>query len=76
VAGCETGWTYRPTATSPSGTYRGIFQHSRSLWPDRIHDFTWRWWRLRSDIYNARTQAIVTARMAHRYGWDPWSGCA
>lgn len=56
-----------PRATSPSGTYRGLFQHSNNYWSSRYN--TWgRPLDLFSSIYNGRTNTIVSIRMAKSRG--------
>lgn len=73
VARCESG--LNEWAMSSSGTYLGLFQHSRFYWPGRFADLAPPWWRLRSSPFNARSNAIVSIRMAHGAGWGAWS-CA
>ena len=63
-----------PTASSPTGMYVGLFQHSAADWPRRYDEWTKPWWRLKANPYNGRTNAIVTMRMANAEGWGPWAG--
>ena len=63
-----------PTASSPSGMYVGLFQHSAADWPRRYEKWTRPYWRLKENPYNGRTNAIVTIRMANAGGWGPWAG--
>ncbi len=63
-----------PTASSPSGMYVGLFQHSAADWPRRYDEWTRPYWRLKENPYNGRTNAIVTMRMANAEGWGPWAG--
>jgi hypothetical protein len=63
-----------PTASSPTGMYVGLFQHSAADWPRRFDEWTRPYWRLKENPYNGRTNAIVTIRMANAEGWGPWAG--
>jgi hypothetical protein len=63
-----------PTASSPSGEYLGLFQHSAAAWPDRYAEWTRPAWALRASALNGRTNAVVTVRMVNAGGWGPWSG--
>lgn len=63
-----------PTASSASGEYLGLFQHSAAAWPDRYDEWTRPSWELRRTALSGRTNAIVTARMVNADGWGPWSG--
>lgn len=69
----------RAKATSPSGTYRGLFQHSWRYWPQRYD-----WWgrnsHLYRSVYNGRTNTVVSIRMAKAQGgwysdWGAASSC-
>ncbi|GIU97146.1 MAG: hypothetical protein KatS3mg013_0949 [Actinomycetota bacterium] len=61
-----------PSAISPTGDYRGLFQHARESWPTRYETFTREAWELPEPARNGRTNAIVTVRMVRRYGgWGP-----
>lgn len=80
VARNESGFGAR--AKSPSGTYLGVYQHSRHYWPERQRSYDHRH-RDRGDIHeiadsalNARANVLVTLRMAERGGWGPWQGAA
>lgn len=69
-----------PTATSPTGEYLGLYQHSAAMWPDRYAKWTDPSWELSSDALSGRTNAIVTIRMVHAAGtWKaagwPSDGC-
>jgi hypothetical protein len=57
-----------PTASSPTGLYLGLFQHSAAAWPDRYAKWTDPPWELSSDALSGRTNAIVTIRMVHATG--------
>jgi hypothetical protein len=63
-----------PTASSPTGMYVGLFQHSAADWPRRYEEWTRPYWRLKENPYNGRTNAIVTIRMVNAEGWGPWAG--
>lgn len=63
-----------PTASSPTGMYVGLFQHSAADWPRRYDEWTKPWWRLKENPYNGRTNSIVTIRIANAEGWDAWAG--
>ena len=63
-----------PTASSPTGMYVGLFQHSAADWPRRYDEWTRPVWRLKENPYNGRTNAVVTIRMASAEGWRAWSG--
>jgi hypothetical protein len=67
-----------PTATSsPTGEYRGLYQHDRDMWPARYDRYTRPIWELSRRALNGRTNAIVTIRMVvdigtwHEAGWPP-----
>ena len=63
-----------PTASSPTGMYVGLFQHSAADWPNRYAQWTRPSWQLKENPYNGRTNAIVTMRMANAQGWGAWAG--
>jgi hypothetical protein len=63
-----------PTASSPTGMYVGLFQHSASDWPRRFEEWAKPWWRLKKNPYNGRTNSIVTMRIANAEGWAAWAG--
>jgi hypothetical protein len=63
-----------PTASSPTGMYVGLFQHSAADWPRRYEQWTRPSWQLKENPYNGRTNAIVTVRMANAQGWGAWAG--
>ncbi len=63
-----------PTASSATGQYLGLFQHSAAAWPDRYDEWTKPLWELKRTALNGRTNAIVTIRMVNAEGWGPWSG--
>jgi hypothetical protein len=67
-----------PTATSsPTGQYRGLYQHDRDLWRARYEKYTLLAWELSPRALNGRTNAIVTIRMVadvgtwRQAGWPP-----
>jgi hypothetical protein len=63
-----------PTASSPTGGYVGLFQHSAAAWPDRYAEWTRPVWQLKENPFNGRTASVVTLRMVNADGWGPWSG--
>jgi len=63
-----------PTASSPTGEYVGLFQHSAAAWPDRYTEWTRPVWQLKENPFNGRTASVVTMRMVNADGWGPWSG--
>jgi hypothetical protein len=63
-----------PTASSSTGMYVGLFQHSAADWPRRYEQWTRPSWQLKENPYNGRTNAIVTIRMANAQGWGAWAG--
>jgi hypothetical protein len=63
-----------PTASSPTGMYVGLFQHSAADWPRRYEQWTRPSWQLKENPYNGRTNAIVTVRMVNAQGWGAWAG--
>ena len=63
-----------PEATSPDGTYVGLYQHSAEAWPERYEEWTRPGWRLDESPLSARTNAIVTLRMVNEDGWGAWEG--
>lgn len=72
IARTESG--LNPKATSPDGTYVGLFQHAADAWPDRYREWTKRRWQLDDRPRNARTNTIVTIRMVNANGWGHWDG--
>ncbi len=63
-----------PWASSPTGQYLGLFQHSAEAWSDRYDEWTRPYWELKRSALNGRTNTIVTIRMANEDGWGPWAG--
>ena len=63
-----------PTASSPTGQYLGLFQHSAAAWGDRYLEWTRPAWALKPNALNGRTNAVVTMRMVNAEGWGPWAG--
>jgi hypothetical protein len=63
---------YDPYAVNPNGRFKGIYQQGVSFWKSRYHQYGYSW--LRNQILNARTNIIVSIRMAHQHGWGPWGG--
>jgi hypothetical protein len=66
-----------PIASSATGKYLGLFQHSAAAWPSRFKTYTRPRWELRDNALNGRSNTVVTIRMVHaggRHGWRPWAG--
>ena len=69
-----------PTATSATGQYLGLFQHSAALWPHRYVTWTDPVWRLPDSALSGRSNSVVTIEMVHaagswkNAGWPP-GGC-
>jgi hypothetical protein len=63
-----------PTASSQTGMYVGLFQHSAADWPRRFEEWSRPIWQLKENPYNGRTAAIVTMRIANSEGWAAWAG--
>jgi hypothetical protein len=61
---------FDPYATN--GRFKGVYQQGTTWWPDRYHTYGLSY--LKNRILNARTNIIVSIRMAHRHGWGPWGG--
>jgi hypothetical protein len=68
VARCES--RFDPEAYN-SGGYAGVYQQATKYWPTRARVYGFRDY----SVYNGRANVIVSVRMAHRGGWDPWA-CA
>lgn len=75
IARCESGLT--PRATSPDGSYRGLFQQSVRYWDGRYAHYARRF-DVRASIYEPVTNALVSVRMARAVGtWHrDWVGCS
>lgn len=71
VARCESGFNEH---NSYAG-HDGVYQHDRRYWPGRFRRFRVRGWRMHPSVFNARSNVVVSIRMAHAGGWSPWS-CA
>ena len=63
---------FNPYAVNPNGRFKGIYQQGITWWNDRYHTYGFDY--LKNKILNARTNIIVSIRMAHRHGWGPWGG--
>ena len=57
-----------PTASSATGKYLGLYQHSAKYWPNRYDAWTDPHWQLSDDALSGRTNAVVTVRMVHAAG--------
>ena len=72
VARCESGFSERDRNSCCSG----VFQQNRRYWPGRFRRLNpHHGWKLHSSVYNARTNVVISIRMAHVTGWGDWS-CA
>jgi hypothetical protein len=61
-----------PSASSKTGEYLGLFQHSATYWPSRFDTYTKASWELSSSALSGRSNAIVTVRMVRSMGgWKP-----
>ena len=49
-----------PKASSPGGSYLGLFQHSATYWPGRYASWTWTGWALRTSALSGRTLRACT----------------
>jgi hypothetical protein len=63
---------FDPHAATPNGRFKGIYQQGVAWWPSRYRAYGFPY--LLDNILNARTNIIVSIRMAHRHGWGPWGG--
>ena len=63
-----------PWASSMTGQYLGLFQHSAAAWPDRFAAWTKPAWELKDDALNGRSNTVVTIRMVNANGWGAWAG--
>ena len=76
IARRESG-LYPSATSSPTGEYRGLYQHDRDQWPGRYDRYTRTAWELSPRPLNGRTNAIVTIRMVfdlgswNAAGWPP-----
>lgn len=70
VAACESG--LRPKAVSASGTFRGLYQQHRDYWQSRYRALRPARFDLKPSALNARSNIVVSIRMAHRSGWGAW----
>lgn len=63
-----------PWAESGDGLNKGLFQQHVNYWNANYDNYTAASWKLKHNILNGRTNAIVSIRMAHDIGWGPWGG--
>lgn len=67
---------FDPFAYNASSGASGLFQHLKRYWPGRratylqAREYPNTWPRV--SPFNARANAILTARMVKRGGWGPW----
>jgi hypothetical protein len=71
VAKCESGLNPRAYYAG----HGGLYQHVIRYWPSRFRAHRVRGWHMHPGVYNARSAVVVTMRMVHSGGWQPWS-CA
>jgi len=71
VARCES--SFHPRARNACCS--GVFQQHRAYWRGRFRAYNpHRGFKLRPSVYNARTNIVISIRMARRVGWSPaWS---
>lgn len=66
----------RPDASSQTGMYLGLYQHSAEYWPDRYDTWTLTRWDMPESALSGRTNAVVTIRMVsaagswRKAGWE------
>jgi hypothetical protein len=59
-----------PKASSKTGMYLGLFQHSATYWPSRYEAYTDPGWGVPDSALHGRANSIVTIRMvASAGGW-------
>jgi len=70
---CEHESSFYPHATA--GAYKGLFQLSDGEWNYSWQQRAdlWRDWNLRRDIFNPRSNAVVSISRAHDLGWGGWT---
>jgi hypothetical protein len=71
VARCESGFNPRARYTD----HLGVYQHVSRYWPARFRAHRVHGWHMHSSVFNARSNVVVSIRMAHAGGWGPWA-CA
>jgi hypothetical protein len=67
-SGLDPSATSSSATSSPTGQYRGLYQHDRDRWPARYDRYTLLAWELSRRALNGRTNAIVTIRMVYDHG--------
>lgn len=73
VAACESGFEAKDS--SPGSGYEGVYQQATRYWGGRQNAYDSARWHLAENVNNARSNVVVSIRMAHSGGWGPWS-CA
>ena len=70
---CEHESSFYPHASA--GDYKGLFQLSDGEWNYSWQQRAdlWRDWNLRRDIFNPRSNAVVSISRAHDLGWGGWT---
>lgn len=70
VAKCESGLNEHDANSCCSG----VFQQNRRYWDGRRRRLNpHHGWKLAPSVYNARTNVVISLRMASRDGWGAWS---
>lgn len=75
VIGCETGYTYSPTAENPSSSASGLFQFLDGTWQNARQYVEGASQYARASHAPAETQIAVGAAWWSRTSWDQWE-CA
>lgn len=69
IAKRESGFNEREVYTD----HLGVYQHVRHYWPARFRAHRVKGWHLHPSALNARSNVVVSIRMAHAGGWGAWS---
>jgi hypothetical protein len=57
-----------------SSCCKGVFQQHEDYWAGRFRQLNpHHGWKLRNAIHNARSNIVVSIRMAHASGWRDWT---
>lgn len=75
VMGCETGYTYSPTAENPSSSASGLFQFLDGTWQNAKQHVAGASQYARASHAPAETQIAVAASWWSRTSWSQWE-CA
>jgi hypothetical protein len=73
VAQCESG--YYPYSDNAYSSAAGVYQMLDSTWASWLTSFRaiHPHWKVRSSVYNARSNVLVAISHAHAQGWSAWS---